>query len=132
MPLTIGIAWREIEGGAGDARAAGHIVHETPRRLWRTSAGDCPEHQSYKCQSRERLPRREIALCTTIQSVLSIKVIPIHFLRCSSFARVNVMTQLVSHVLPPSSENACSNREESAVISVKPFRAKMVLPLNNS
>jgi hypothetical protein len=51
--------------------------------------------------------------------------------RIHSFA-VKVMTQLVSQVLPPSSENACSKWDESGMISEKPFREKMALPLNDS
>src|SRR5438552_13250898 len=40
----------------------------------------------------------------------------------STFACVKVITQFVSQVLPPSSENACSKRHESGVMSEKPFR----------
>lgn len=40
----------------------------------------------------------------------------------SSFTRVNVITQFTSQVLPPSSENACSKRLESGVMSEKLFR----------
>src|SRR5437667_10095158 len=45
---------------------------------------------------------------------------------------MNIMTQFVSQVLPPSSENACSKRLEFGVISEKPFRARIIRPLNSS
>src|SRR5437667_10371843 len=40
----------------------------------------------------------------------------------STFARVKVITQLVSQVLPQSSEIACSKRHECEVMSEKLFR----------
>ncbi len=46
--------------------------------------------------------------------------------------RVNVMIQFVSQVLPASSENACSKRLESGVMSEKPLRLMMILPRNSS
>src|SRR6266496_2980108 len=49
-----------------------------------------------------------------------------------SLSPVNVMIQLVSQVLPPSSENDCSKRDELEVMPVKPLRTKIVLPLNSS
>src|SRR5437870_11847165 len=45
---------------------------------------------------------------------------------------MNIMTQFVSQVLPPSSENACSKRLEFGAISERPFRARIILPLNSS
>src|ERR1700677_1759168 len=54
------------------------------------------------------------------------------FLSDSSFTRVSVAIQLTSQLLPPSSENACSNRHESGVMSDQTFRTRMVLPLNSS
>jgi hypothetical protein len=43
------------------------------------------------------------------------------------FYRENVMIQLLSEVLPPSSENACSKRLEFRVITEKPFWTMMTL-----
>src|SRR5271167_717126 len=50
----------------------------------------------------------------------------------SSFTRVSTSTQFASQVLPPSSENDCSKRHESAVMSEKTFRTRMLLSLNGS
>src|SRR6267154_15221 len=41
------------------------------------------------------------------------------------FSRVSSATQLTSHVLPPSSENACSKRIESGEIGVMTKRTRM-------
>src|SRR5580658_1944233 len=49
-----------------------------------------------------------------------------------SFTRVSTAIQFTSHVLPPSSENDCSKRHESAVMSDQIFRTRMLLPLNGS
>jgi hypothetical protein len=46
--------------------------------------------------------------------------------------RVNVITQLVSQVSPPSSENVCSNRAEIGVMSTKLFRTRITLSSNDS
>src|SRR5688572_7284591 len=43
-------------------------------------------------------------------------------------ARVNVMIQFVSHVVPPSSENACSQRDEPSLLCVQRKRHRTVLP----
>src|SRR5262245_12776900 len=45
---------------------------------------------------------------------------------------MKVITQFVSQVLPPLSENACSKRLEFGVMSEKPFRARIIRPLNSS
>src|SRR5436309_1247487 len=39
-----------------------------------------------------------------------------------SFILLNVIIQFVSHILPPSSEKACSKRDEFGAMSEKPFR----------
>jgi hypothetical protein len=38
---------------------------------------------------------------------------------------------LTSRVLPPSSENACSNRHDVGVMSERTFRTSIALPLND-
>src|SRR2546425_10417733 len=45
-----------------------------------------------------------------------------------SFIRVSVAIQFTSHVLPPSSENACSKRHEFGVMSEMTKRTKMARP----
>jgi hypothetical protein len=50
----------------------------------------------------------------------------------SSATRVSVAIQFTSHVLPPSSENACSKRHEFAVTSDMTNRTKIARPLNVS
>lgn len=50
----------------------------------------------------------------------------------TSLMRVNSMIQLVSQVLPPSGENACSQRAESAVMLDQINRTYMLLPSNIS
>src|SRR5581483_10357926 len=52
--------------------------------------------------------------------------------RNSSCTRVSVAIQLTSHVLPPSSENACSKRHEVEVMSDQTFRTRIILPSNSS
>ena len=47
-------------------------------------------------------------------------------------SRVYLLTQLVSQVLPPSSENACSDCAVSGVIPQMENRTRMVLPLIDS
>src|SRR5262249_38529009 len=49
-----------------------------------------------------------------------------------SFTRVSTAIQFTSQVLPPSSENACSNRQELGVMSEITNRTKMARPLNVS
>jgi hypothetical protein len=49
----------------------------------------------------------------------------------ASFRRVYLLIQFVSHVLPPSSENACSDCAESGVIEKIVNRTQMPLPLNS-
>src|SRR5580704_4641126 len=49
--------------------------------------------------------------------------------RVHSFTRVKVATKFGSQVLPPSSENDCSNRCESAEMSDQMIRTRMALPL---
>ena len=53
-------------------------------------------------------------------------------MRLDNTYRVNVMIQFVSHVLPASSEKACSKRLEFGVMAEKPLRDMMILPLNSS
>src|SRR5882762_7911637 len=48
------------------------------------------------------------------------------------FNRVSTAIQLTSHVLPPSSEKACSNRHETGVMSDQMLRTRIILPLNIS
>ena len=48
------------------------------------------------------------------------------------FTRVSTAIQFVSQVLPPSSENACSNRQEFSVMSIHTLRTKIIRPLNGS
>src|SRR5260370_35558158 len=48
----------------------------------------------------------------------------------SSFTRVSVALQLTSQVLPPSSENACSKRHESGVVSDIANQTKRTRPFN--
>ena len=50
----------------------------------------------------------------------------------SSFTRVSVAIQFTSQVLPPSSENACSNRQEFGEMFDMTNRTKMARPLNVS
>jgi hypothetical protein len=50
----------------------------------------------------------------------------------AAFNRLNVITQFVSQVLPSSSENVCSKRAESGVMSMKLFRTIITLSLNSS
>src|SRR4030095_9413244 len=45
---------------------------------------------------------------------------------------MKVITQFVSQVFPPSSENDCSNRLEFGVMSEKPFRARIMRPVKSS
>ena len=52
--------------------------------------------------------------------------------RRGNIYRVKVMIQFVSQVLPASSENACSNWLELAVMAEKPLRVMMTLPSNSS
>src|SRR6266851_7112353 len=51
----------------------------------------------------------------------------IHF-----FTRVSVAIQLISHVFPPSLENACSKRHESGVMSEMTNRTRMARPFSVS
>src|SRR5467141_3883422 len=46
----------------------------------------------------------------------------------ASFTRVSIAIQFTSQLLPPSSENACSKRHESEVISETTNRTRMALP----
>src|SRR5687767_8921544 len=48
------------------------------------------------------------------------------------FTRENVAIQFASQFLPPSFENACSSRNEFAVMSEKMKRTKMARPFNDS
>src|SRR6266487_1291823 len=50
----------------------------------------------------------------------------------SFFTRVSIAIQFTSQVLPPSSENACSKRPESGVMSDQTFRTRMLLLLSVS
>src|SRR5579859_5358254 len=49
-----------------------------------------------------------------------------------SFFRVYLLTQLTSHVLPPSAENACSDCAVSSVIFQIENRTRICFPLNSS
>src|SRR5919108_4442095 len=59
---------------------------------------------------------------------INISLARIHGYSC----RVNSAIQLVSHVFPPSAENACSQRQEVSVISEQIKRTKMLLPSKSS
>ncbi len=48
------------------------------------------------------------------------------------FTRSSIAIQFTSHVLPPSSENDCSKRHESGLISEMTKRTRMARPLNGS
>jgi hypothetical protein len=50
----------------------------------------------------------------------------------SSLMRVSTAIQFTSQVLPPSSENACSKRHESGVMSDHTLRTRIALPSNSS
>ena len=77
-------------------------------------------------------PPDSVPVCLAVERRLG----PHNGIQCtltdSSFTRVSVAIQFTSQVLPPSSENACSKRHESGVMSDQTFRTRMVLPLNDS
>src|SRR5947208_12185778 len=50
----------------------------------------------------------------------------------SVFTRSSIAIQFTSHVLPPSSENDCSKRHESGLISETIKRTRMARPLSGS
>ena len=76
--------------------------------------------------------------CTLFESVLPLQqssrypILAAELRKLHHFTRVSTAIQFVSQVLPPSSENACSKRQEFAVMSIHTLRTKIIRPLNGS
>jgi hypothetical protein len=65
-------------------------------------------------------------------SEMASRIVSIKLKKRNKTYQLKVMIQFVSHVLPASSENACSKWLEFGVMAEKPLRTMMILPWKSS
>jgi hypothetical protein len=85
-----------------------------------------PDHGPFPIDPHQMLRGKQAEECAGCYEIRSVRFV--RFI----FHRVSVAIQFTSQVLPPSSENACSNRHEFGVMSEITNRTKMARPLSVS